>query len=308
MCYSAQVEANFREYKRMTGAEMDIDQFTEIYGPRFHGVNIRIPRGLDRNFDLPATPKVQQIKDLIDGYRASTVTRLEKEIFVQKKRLADAERKLAAKQTKAACESQRIATDKIAKALRDLPLYKGTQPTKLDDRIFPFHYAPIVVNEGGKNVIKLARYHLRQPGKPASLDRQFPGLYNARRDNLEKFWRKEFTHSHALMLVNSFYENVDRAGRNTVLHFQPRPANTMLIACLYAQWSDDQGEKLLSFAAITDEPPAEVAAAGHDRMIINIKPLNIDAWLTPEGRTADELQAILSDRQAPYYEHEVLAA
>ena len=65
---------------------------------------------------------------------------------------------------------------------------------------------------------------------------------------------------------------------------------------------------MLSFAAITDEPPAEVAAAGHDRMIINLKPEHLDAWLRPEGKSLEELQAILSDRQTPYYEHEVMAA
>jgi len=43
-------------------------------------------------------------------------------------------------------------------------------------------------------------------------------------------------------------------------------------------------------------------------MIINIKPENVDAWLTPAGRSREELQAILSDMQAPYYEHELLAA
>jgi len=82
-----------------------------------------------------------------------------------------------------------------------------------------------------------------------------------------------------------------------------------MIACLYSEWTDPRGgSPLLSFAAITDEPPAEVAAAGHDRMIINIKPENVDAWLKPEGRSLDELQKILGDRQAPYYEHEVMAA
>jgi putative SOS response-associated peptidase YedK len=65
---------------------------------------------------------------------------------------------------------------------------------------------------------------------------------------------------------------------------------------------------LLSFAAITDDPPAEVSAAGHDRMIINIKPENLDAWLQPQGKSLEEMQTILGDRQAPYYEHEVMAA
>ena len=40
--------------------------------------------------------------------------------------------------------------------------------------------------------------------------------------------------SHAVMLVESFFENVEREGKNQVLHFVPRPAGTMLIACLVA--------------------------------------------------------------------------
>ena len=43
-------------------------------------------------------------------------------------------------------------------------------------------------------------------------------------------------------------------------------------------------------------------------MIVNLKPEHIAAWLTPAGRSLEELQGILSDRQAPFYEHEVLAA
>ena len=66
--------------------------------------------------------------------------------------------------------------------------------------------------------------------------------------------------------------------------------------------SPDGEEALLSFAAITDDPAREVAAAGHDRTIIQIKPEHIDAWLTPEARSAEELQAILDDRPKAYYE------
>src|ERR1700686_1366636 len=50
-----------------------------------------------------------------------------------------------------------------------------------------------------------------------------------------------------------------------------------------------------TLAAITDEPPTDVAAAGHHRCIINLRPEHIDAWLAPEGRTPQELQNILSD-------------
>ena len=64
---------------------------------------------------------------------------------------------------------------------------------------------------------------------------------------------------------------------------------------------------LLSFAAMTDEPPLEVAAAGYDRCIVPIKPGNIDAWLNPDASNLAALYAILDDRDRPYYEHRLPA-
>jgi putative SOS response-associated peptidase YedK len=309
MCYSAQIQAAYLQYLKRTGAEMDIDQFVEIFGARITDSGIRIPRSVERWFDEPRNEGERKVKALIDQWRAAETTKLEREVFAQKKRLADADRTLAAKPTKAAAESKRIATDKIAKTLERLDRLKATQPDVAEARIFPMHFAPIVMQEGSRRVMRLARYHCRKPNEPAFIDRKLPGLYNARRDSLGKYWRELFGTHHAVMLNETFFENVERDGKNEVLHFIPRPADTMLIACLYSQWRDPKtGASLLSFAAITDEPPAEVAAAGHDRMIINLKPENLAAWLTPQGRSVEELQRILGDRQAPYYEHEVMAA
>lgn len=105
------------------------------------------------------------------------------------------------------------------------------------------------------------------------------------------------------------FENVTGPdGSNQVLHFSPRPAQTMLIACLYSEWVDPKSkETLLSFAAVTDEPPPEVAAAGHDRIIINLTPEAAERWLTPQGRSDEELQAVLDERQRPYYEPAIAA-
>jgi putative SOS response-associated peptidase YedK len=309
MCYSAQIQAAYLQYLKRTGAEMDLDQFVEIFGARITDSSIRIPRSVERWFDEPRTDGERKIKALIDEWRAAETTKLEREVFAQKKRLADADRSLASKPTKAAAESKRIATDKIAKTLERLDRLKATQPDLEEARIFPMHFAPIVIQEGSRRVMRLARYHCRKPNEPAFVDRKLPGLYNARRDSLGKYWRDLFGTHHAVMLTETFFENVERDGKNVVLHFIPKPADTMLIACLYSQWRDSQtGASLLSFAAITDEPPAEVAAAGHDRMIINLKPEHLAAWLTPQGRSVDELQRILGDRQTPYYEHEVMAA
>jgi putative SOS response-associated peptidase YedK len=298
MCYSSQIAAAYQQYLKLTGARIDLDQFRQVYGFRHANAgSIRIARAVDRWFDEPKNAAERAIRQLIDQHRAEAVAKLETEIFAQRKRLADAERKLQAKPTRAAAESRRIAGDKIEAALGRLSRLKATDAH------------PSVVQDGEDRVVRLARYHCRQAGQPASIDRRFPGLYNARRDNLEKFWRREFGHSHAVMLADSFYEKVERDGRNAVLHFVPRPAGTMRVACLYAEWTDPAGgPPLLSFAAVTDEPPAEVAAAGHDRMIVNLKPEHLAAWLTPAGRSLQELQRLLTDRDAPYYEHEVLAA
>ena len=309
MCYSAQIQAAYLLYLKRTGAEMDIDQFVEIFGARVSDSSIRIPRSVERWFDEPRNDGERKIKAYIDEYRAAETTKLERELFAQKKRLADADRTLASKPTKAAAESKRIATDKIAKALERLERLRATQPNVAEARIFPMHFAPIVMQDGARRVMRLARYHCRKPDEPVFVDRKFPGLYNARRDSLGKYWRELFGTHHAVMLTETFFENVQRDGKNVVLHFIPKPADTMLIACLYSHWRDPRtGASLLSFAAITDEPPAEVAAAGHDRMVINLKPEHLATWLTPQGRSVDELQRILGDRQAPYYEHEVMAA
>jgi len=309
MCYSAQIQAAYLRYLRETGAEMDIDQFVEIFGARVSDSSIRIPRAIERWFDEPKNDGERRVKGFIDQCRAAETSKLEREVFAQKKRLADAERTLASKPTKAAAESKRIATDKIDKAVTRLDRLKATKAHPAEARIFPLHYAPIVMQVGDKRLLRLARYHCRKPGEVAFIDRKLPGLYNARRDSLGKYWKELFGVSHAVMLVESFFENVERDGQNQVLHFVPRPADTMLIACLVAEWKDPKGgAPLLSFAAITDEPPTEVAAAGHDRMIINLKPEHLDAWLKPEGRSLEELQQILGDRQMPYYEHEVMAA
>jgi len=309
MCYSAQLQSAYARYVRETGAQMDMDQFVEIFGARLSDSSIRIPRSVERWFDAPKSDAERKIKAFIDEYRATETTKLEREVFAQKKRLADAERTLASKPTKAAVESQRIATSKIEKTLERLDRLKAEKPHPDEARIFPLHYAPLVMTEGDRRVIRLARYHCRKPNEAAFIDRKLPGLYNARRDSLGKYWKELFGTNHAVMLVETFFENVQRNGKNEVLHFIPKPAGDMLIACLYAEWRDPKnGKSLLSFAAITDEPPAEVAAAGHDRMIINLKPEHLDAWLKPQGRSLNELDQILADRQAPYYEHEVMAA
>ena len=164
MCYSAQLQAAYMKYLRETGAQMDIDQFVEIFGARVSDSSIRIPRAVERWFEEPKTDGERRIKAFIDEYNQAETTKLEREVFAQKKRLADAERVLASKPTKAAAESKRIATDKIDKALTRLDRLKATKPHPAEARIFPLHYAPIVMQVGDKRLMRLAGERAKRHG------------------------------------------------------------------------------------------------------------------------------------------------
>lgn len=320
MCYSAQIQADYRKFVRTFGALMDIDEFARLFFERAEGVSkAKIPKAMEDSFTDPQTDAEREIKTLIDRFNVSQATKLEQDLFKQRKRLADAERSLQLKVTRAATESQRIATDKIAWTRGKLDDIRRTEPKARDSRIFPGHYAPVMVMENGRRVVKPMRYQCRIAGKPASYDTRYPGTYNARRDNLEGFWQPCFGYTHGVMLVDMFYENVSKAkmegtlletherDENVVLEFRPSNGELMHVACLWSRWSAPGEPDLLSFAAITDEPPPEVAAAGHDRCIIPIKPENIDAWLNPDASDLAAQYAILDDRDRPFYEHRLAA-
>jgi putative SOS response-associated peptidase YedK len=319
MCYSAQIKADHKKYVRMFGAVMSVQAFHDTFWRRKEGGKQKIPKAMEDAFSDPQTDAEREIKGHIDAFKAEQATKFEQELFKQRKRLADAERTLQAKTTKAATESQRIAGKKIDATMRRLADLRRTEARDSDSRIFPGTYAPVMVWEDGQRVVKPMRYQCRPAGKPAFYDVKYPGTYNARRDNLEGFWKGQFGHTHGIMVVNAFYENVNQhkaegreladgeAVQNLVLEFNPRPTQDMLVGCLWSKWTGPGEPDLLSFAAITDEPPEEVAAAGHDRCIVPIRPENIDAWLNPDPKNLAALYAILDDRERPYYEHRMAA-
>ena len=319
MCYSAQIWANYRKYVRLWGADVGIKEFVRLYWERQTNARIRIPKAMDAAFDDPRSDDERTIHELIRAFNAQQATKLEQELFKQRKRLADAERTLQTKTTKAATQNRRIATDKVAWILGKLADLRRSELNDEDSRIFPGWYAPVMIVENGRRVVKPMRYQCRVAGAPITHDVKFPGTYNARRDNLEGFWRKQFGARHAIMIANAFFENVSRhrtEGRelgtdekeqNVILEFRPRPQQDMLIACLWSHWQAPHEPDLLSFAAITDEPPPEIAAAGHDRCVIPLKPAHVDAWLSPDATSLAAQYALLDDRERPYYEHRMAA-
>jgi putative SOS response-associated peptidase YedK len=308
MCYSAQVIQTVRKLHRQLGIRLDYLEAEKLFMRRLDDPGILISRGFEANFEEPVDDQGRRIKAAIDEHRARMAAKFEKDLFSQKTRLVNAERSLKDKETKKAREDVRIAGKKIETLAQKLSDLRRNETRAEDNRIFPLVYTGVVIRQDGENLLTPMRYLCRQAGKPSFYDKKFPGLYNARRDNLEKFWKEQFGHHHALMVAESFFENVQSPSQqNIVLQFTPQPAENMLIACLYSHWSGANEPDVRGFAAITDEPPSEVAAAGHDRCVISLKPENVEVWLTPEGRSAQQLQAMLSDRPLAVFQHSLAA-
>lgn len=314
MCYSARVLADYKKLVRQYGAQMSFEDFVDLYAFNATRTRPKTTPVMDRGFDAQDGEAAQAITEAIGRWDYKERKALEEMIFVQRKRLADAERTLSKKVTKKAQNDIRVATNKIERAVAKLGDLSGRSSSDGFGRIYPGVFAPIIVGKGEDRLIRPMRYQCRLAGKPASYDSRYPGTYNARRDNLEGFWKPAFGHSHGIMIIDEFYEHVAKhavEGRelqpgeekeSIILKFHPEPAQQMIIACLWSEWTGPEG-KLLSFAAITDEPPPEVAAVGHDRCVVQIKPENVDAWLNPSPSNLRQCYSILDDRPRPYYEH-----
>ena len=302
MCYSAMIVADLLKLERHYGAQVDDAFYAQTVERRWWDGLAKMPKALDDALLDRGGPAA----DWIGKLRKRRADDLTQELFTQKRRVADAERALQVKETKKAREDVRIGTDKMSKIQVALDDLRRKESKDRDFRIYPGMHTSVIVSKGGKRIIRPMRYQCRPAGKPASYDRRYPGTYNARRDNLEGFWKGQFGYTHGVMVATRFYENVEGAdGKNQILEFTPRDHEPMLIACLWSHWTDPKGQEpeLFSFAAITDEPEPEVAAAGHDRTVINLKPEHLDAWLNPNPADLAALYAIFDDKRHPYYEH-----
>jgi hypothetical protein len=100
MCYSAKIQANYREYVRRYGADMDIETFRRLFFARAASADIKIPKAVDAAF----SGVDEAISAAIAAYRSQRTRELETEMFEQRARLAAAEKKLAVKITKKASE------------------------------------------------------------------------------------------------------------------------------------------------------------------------------------------------------------
>ena len=294
MCYSAMVQADLRKLERRFDAAIDVAAYNALVDMRLQAGRERIPKAMDDALVALDGPAAEQVR----AWRQRQGEDLLRQLAEQEARLQKAQEKLAVRETKAALNDVRVATNKIAQFSSRLQDLDRVEPKPRDARIWPGDYCSVALVDG-ERLLRPMRYQCRMPGWTAETEKQYPGTYNARRDNLETSWKRLFGRQHAVMVVERFYESVDRDGKAVELEFVPRTQEPLLVPCL---WSYDERDRLYSFAAITDDPEPEVAAAGHDRTILDLKPDYVEAWLNPGG-DLKRMQAIFDDRRHPYYEH-----
>lgn len=233
---------------------------------------------------------------------------------------------LKKKETKKALEDVRISTNKISKAEFDLKKHNSEKvESESDQRIYPKNYISILcLNDKGERVIMPVRYHMRPHGESEDFDFTHDGCYNARFNNLTRvpFWNDSLVKGRrGIMVINKFYENVPTSNylknkklpadlakkENIVVRFEPKGVEEMYVPVLWDIWKKKGSSSLYSAALITDDPPEEVQAAGHDRCPIFLQKDAIDGWLTTKDKSGKEIkEEILSRRESPFYEHKVL--
>lgn len=122
MCYSAMVLADLRKLERSFDAAIDVDAYDALVDMRMQAGRVRIPKAMDDALvalDGPAAEKVR-------AWRQRQAEDLLRQLAEQEARLHKAREKLAVRETKAALNDVRVATNKIAQFSSRLP-EKGSE-------------------------------------------------------------------------------------------------------------------------------------------------------------------------------------
>ncbi|WP_226661693.1 SOS response-associated peptidase family protein [Microbulbifer aggregans] len=177
-------------------------------------------------------------------------------------------------------------------------------------RVYPRYFCPVVVREERQTWLRPLRYTLRPAGSYTELSSKYQ-LFNARLDTIleKRTWKGLIGRRHGILPFTSFYEWVAPKGKSVEIQFMPQGKEIIWAPVLWDRWSSLGGElEFDSCSMITDEPPPEVAAAGHDRSPIFLAGDAVDQWLNPESQSPQEWKEFLSGhRDSVHYDHRMVA-
>jgi repressor LexA len=217
--------------------------------------SIKVPRALDRYFVLSKDSEEAALAPLIEKFYEEEKLRLQQEVRTTEEEIHE----LSAGKVTAAVRKKIETREKKRERLIGKQGQGILDISPLDERIYPFYYAPVIAEgKSGRRLVPM-RYRVRRPDGG-----EVPGQYNvfnARIDSLEsaKTWKPLFGKNHAIFPFRLFYEWVERDGGKREISFSPEDRSLMWAASIFIYTASPSGP-LLSFAMVTDDPPPEVSA------------------------------------------------
>jgi len=304
MCYSAMIEADLRKLQKQFNVKIDWESFDEAFNIRLKYNQAMIPSGLDSYIIQNAeTPLQKRLAKMAKEHYKAEIEKFSTKLKKYEQDVKDFEAKLKAgskvKDLKEKLEKRR---ETVEWHKEKIEYYEKIEETGAP-RVFPNFYAPVIIKEGKEHLIRLMRYHLC-PKNGKEMNAFQYNLFNARRDRLldSRTWKPVFGKQHAIFPFHRFYESVEgENGEAKIIYFEPRDQEIMWSAAIFEEAKIKEGT-LRTFAAITDEPPPEVAATGHDRCPVFLAKENFGRWLEPK-ETPKELVELLTSVVPTYFEH-----
>lgn len=312
MCYSAKLWAEYQNLTKHYGGDISWDEFLHLAKQRESGLDpdigfsIKISDEMFAGLIAEGGSTAKELALYQRRWKVSEQRQLEQAVQVAGAEYLEAEEKVKAKQTKTNQKAFDTKQRKLAKA--KTALENARKPPGDSYRIYPFFWAPIIIEENGKRLIVPARYRIL-PRTGVEIPNGY-NVFNSRRDSLltARSWKPLFGRQHAIFPFANFFEWVERDGKSVEIKFNPDSHDSgMHAASLYEVYQHPELGQIRSFSMVTDEPPPEVAAAGHDRCPIFLAYDKIDRWLQPQGQTLQQLDELLDHKERAYYSHAIAA-
>jgi len=300
MCYSMHISKSLPDMEKDYGAEISWPDFIALYRQRNQDASyFTIPDGMDDQLVAQAGPEAKEIAALCAEFKKSETQRIHQEVADiegEMQMLRDMQQRKFTKKNESRLGVLQRKRDKLLAPKQSSIEHEGY-------RIYPGYVAPVIIQRGPRRVIVPMRYRVL-PAHGNELPSKF-NVFNARRDKLRErdTWLPLFGKTHGILPFTRFHEWVEHNGETKQVYFQPRGFSRMHAACLYAEYHHPTLGIIRSCAAITDPAPPEVDSAGHDRCPIFLAYDCVDAWLNPQGKSLEKLDALLAQKDPVYFEH-----
>lgn len=306
--FSATVWADPYKYHAEFGSPVCTDAFQQMLQRRSAGEPICVPMELEQAFLSHDSADLQAVRQLIRNHRDHRLKLIEASIEALSKRLHDIELTMPVPRRNSFMVRRRTVERELidARLLRQ-QLIEGVA-SHASTRIVPGTWVPVMTFHEGRSIVRPMRFQCRPARWTSKDDRRLAGSHVVARNSLQGIWREHYGQTHGVVALEAFKELLAphvlekrRLGpreeiTTTEVTYTAGGDAALLVPCIWSHWEEDGAPELWSFAVISDSSTAGHEFAGGSTALAVLKNENVAAWLTPQGRPASELEAILDDR------------